>query len=126
MSSLPQISGNALINCINAAHTKYELNAMDWQRVIEISWCLLTRTDMGRFKQMCEDGLLGPSNYGIFEDWLAINRSRDGYLRIRDGLVLKEEIQEMEDKENHYDEGPYKAHDHALFLAYHQMHAYRC
>ncbi len=97
---------------------------MNWQRVIEIGWCLLTKADMERFEQMCEDGLLGPSNYGIFEDWSAINRSRDGYLCIKDGLVLEGEIQEMEDKENHYDEEPYKAHVHAFFLAYHEMRAY--
>ncbi len=75
---------------------------------------------------MCKDGLLGMSNYGIFEDWLAADWSREGYLHIRDGLVLEGEIQEMEDKENHYDEGPYKAHVHAFFLAYHQMCAYCC
>ncbi len=69
---------------------------MDWQVVIETSWCLLSKADMGRFKQMCEDRLLGTSNYGIFEDWSAIDRSRDGYLRIKDGLVLKGEVQEME------------------------------
>jgi hypothetical protein len=78
MSTLPQTTGNALINCINVAHTKYESNVMDWQWVIEIGWHLLARPDMERFKQMCEDGLLGPSNYGIFEDWLVIDRSRDG------------------------------------------------
>ncbi len=38
-------------------------------------WHLLSRVDMGRFEQMCEDGLLGTSNYGIFEDWLAIDWS---------------------------------------------------
>jgi hypothetical protein len=81
---------------------------------------------MERFEQMCEDGLLGPSDYGIFEDWLAADRSREGYLRIRNGLVLEGEIQEMEDKENHYDEGLYKSCVHAFFLAYHQMRAYRC
>ncbi len=75
---------------------------------------------------MCKDGLLGPSNYWIFEDWLAVDRSREGYLRIRDGLVSEGEIQEMEDKENHYDKGPYKAHIHAFFLAYHQMRGYHC
>jgi hypothetical protein len=74
---------------------------------------------------MCEDGLLGPSNYGIFEDWLAVDRSRDGYLCIKDWLVLEGEIQEMEDGENHYDEGLYKARVHAFFLEYHQMRAYR-
>jgi hypothetical protein len=55
MSTLPQTTGNALINCINAAHKKYESNAMDWQRVIEIGRCLLTRADMERFEQMCKD-----------------------------------------------------------------------
>ena len=45
--------------------------------------------------------------------------------RIRDGLVLEGEIQEMEDEENHYDEEPYKARVHAFFLASHEMRAYR-
>jgi hypothetical protein len=126
MSLLPQTTGNALINCIHSAHTKYESNMMDWQMVIETGWCLLTRADMERFEQMCDDGLLGPSDYGIFEDWLAIDRSRDGYLHIKDGLATEGEIQEMEDKENHYDEEPYKARVHAFFLANHEMHAYRC
>jgi hypothetical protein len=126
MSPLPQTMGNALFNCIHAAHTKHELNAMDWQMVIATGWHLLLKADMGRFQQICEDGLLGLSDYGIFEDWLAINRSRDEYLRIKDGLVLEGEIQEMEDEEIFYDKGLYKARVHAFFLAYHQMHAYRC
>jgi hypothetical protein len=124
MSPLPQTTGNALINCIHAAHKKYESNAMDWQMVIKTGWCLLTRADMERFVQMCEDGLLGPSDYGIFEDWSAIDRSRDRYLCIKDGLVLEGKIQEMEDEENHYDKEPHKACVHAFFLAYHQMRAY--
>jgi hypothetical protein len=81
---------------------------------------------MERFEQMCEDGLLGPSGYGIFEDWSAIDRSRDGYLCIKYGLVLEGGIQDMEDEENYYDVGLYKARVHAFFLVYHQMHAYRC
>ncbi len=102
MSILPQAMGNALISCIHAAHEKYESNAVNWQRVVEIGWLLLTRQDMERFKQMCENGLLGQSNYVIFEDWLVIDRSRDGYLRIKDGLVLEGEVQEMEDEERFF------------------------
>jgi hypothetical protein len=125
MSSLPQAMGNALISCIHAAHTKYESDPLDWQQqVVEIGWCLLTRQDMERFEQMCEDGFLGPRGYGIFEEWSAINRSRDGYLRIKGGLILEGEVQEMEDEENFNDEEPYKAHVHAFFLAYHQVRAY--
>jgi hypothetical protein len=100
MSSLPQAMGNALISCIHAAHTKYESNPLDWQRVIEIGWRLLTKQYIERFEEMCEDRLLGPGNYVIFEDWSAINRSRDGYICIRDRLVSKGEVQEMNNEEN--------------------------
>jgi hypothetical protein len=121
---MPQAAGNAVISCICAAHTKYESNPVDWQRVIEIGWRLLTKQDMERFEEMCEDGLLGPGDYGLFEDWLDINRSRDGYIRIRNGLILVGEIQEMNDEENFYDDGPYQACVRGFFLAYHQVVAY--
>jgi hypothetical protein len=73
---------------------------------------------------MCKDGLLGPGDYGLFEDWSAIVRSRNWYIRIRDGLVLEGEIQEMNDEENFYDEGPYQARVCGFFLVYHQVVAY--
>ncbi len=80
---------------------------------------------MERFEEMCKDGLLGPGDYGLFEDWSAIDRSRDGYIRIRDRLILEAEVQEMDDEENFYNEGPYKARVCGFFLAYHQVLAYR-
>jgi hypothetical protein len=121
---MPQATGNAVISCIHAAHMKYELNPPDWQRVVEIGYRLFTRQDMERIQEMCEDGLLGLGDYGIFEDWLAIDGLRDGYIRIRDGLVSEGEIQEMNNKENFYDEGPYQARVRGFFLAYHQVLAY--
>ncbi len=126
LSPSPQTMGSALINCINAAHEKYELNAMEWEQVIVTGWCLSSRADMGRFGKMCKDGLSGLSDYGIFEDWVAVDWSREGYLCIRDGLVSEGEIQEMEDEKNRYDKGLYKARVHAFFLAYHQMRACCC
>jgi hypothetical protein len=62
ISTMPQATGNAVISCIHAAHTKYELKPLDWQRVVEIGYCLFTRRDMVRFQEMCEDGLLGPGD----------------------------------------------------------------
>jgi hypothetical protein len=56
---------------------------------------------------MCEEGLLGPGDYGLFEDWSAIDGSREAYICIRDGLVSEGEIQEMNNEENFYDNGPY-------------------
>jgi hypothetical protein len=91
---------------------------------VKIGWRLLTKQDMERFEEMCEDGLLGPGDYGLFEDWSDINRSRDGYIRIRDGLVLVGEIQEMNNEENFYNDGPYQACVCGFFLAYHQVVAY--
>jgi hypothetical protein len=66
ISSFPQATRNAVINCIHAAHKKYKPNPLDWQRVVEIGWYLLTKQDMERFEEMCEDGFLGPGDYGIF------------------------------------------------------------
>jgi hypothetical protein len=104
---MPQAAGNAVISCICMAHTKYESNLIDWQQVVEIGYRLFTRRDMVRFQEMCKDGLLGPRDYGTFEDWSDIDMSQDGYIRIMDGLVLEGEIQEMNNKENFYNEGPY-------------------
>jgi hypothetical protein len=97
---MPQAAGNAVICCICVAHTKYESNPLDWQRVVEIGYRLFTRQDMVRFQEMCKDGLFGPGDYGIFEDWSDIDRLQDGYIRIRDGLVLEGKMQEMNNKEN--------------------------
>ncbi len=121
---MPQAAENAVISCIRAAHTKHELNPADWQWVVEIGWRLLTKQDMERFEEMCEDGLLGPGDYGLFEDWSDINRSRDGYIRIRDVLVSVGEIQEMNDEENFYNDGPYQGRVCGFFLAYHQVVVY--
>jgi hypothetical protein len=121
---MPQAAGNAVISCIQAAHTKYESNPLDWQQVVEISYRLFTRRDMERFQEMCKDGLLGPGDYGIFKDWFAIIRSQDGYICIRDGLVLEGEIQEMKDKKIFYNEGPYQACVCGFFLVYHQVVAF--
>ncbi len=79
---------------------------------------------MLRFQEMCKDGHLRPGDYGIFKDWSDIDRSQDGYIRIRDGLVLEGEIQEMTDEENFYNEGPYQARVCGFYLAYHQVVTY--
>ncbi len=79
---------------------------------------------MGRFEEMCMEGLLGPREYGLFENWLAIDGSREAYIRIRDGLVSEGEIFEMDDKENFYNKGPYQARVREFFLAYHQVADY--
>ncbi len=59
---------------------------------------------------------MGLRDYGLFEDWLAIYGSREAYIRIRDGLVLEGEIQEMNNEENFYNDGPYQARVCGFFL----------
>ncbi len=79
---------------------------------------------MHKFKNLCKDGLLGPGDYGIFEDWSDIDKSQERYIRIKDGSVSEGEVQEMNDKENFYDKGPYEERIHGFFSAYHQVVAY--
>jgi hypothetical protein len=121
---LPKATGKAVISCIHAAHKKYELNPLDWQQIVEISWRLLKKQDMERFEEMCKDELLGSGDYGLFKDWSAIDRSRDGSICIRNGLLSEGEVQEMDNEDNFYNKGPYKARVHGFFLAYHQVLAY--
>jgi hypothetical protein len=109
-----QAAGNIIISCIQAAHEKYQSNPPDWQQVIERGWHLLTKQDMRKFKNLCEDSLLGPGDYRIFEDWSDIDKSQDKYIRIRDGLVSEGEVQEMNNEEKFYDKGPYEERVHSF------------
>jgi hypothetical protein len=79
---------------------------------------------MRKFKNLCEDGLLGPKDYRIFEDWSANDKLQDKYIRIKDGLVSEGEVQEMNNKEKFYNKGPYEERVRLFFLAYHQVVAY--
>ncbi len=87
---------------------------------------LLTKRDMRKFKDLCADGLLGPGDYRIFEDWSGIDKSKERFIRIKDGLVSEGEVQEMNDEENFYDEELYEEHVCGFFLVYHQVVAYHC
>jgi hypothetical protein len=121
-----QAAGNVIISCIQAAHEKYQSNPPDWQQVIERGWCLLIKQDMHKFKNLCKDGLLGPGDYGIFEDWLDIDKSQEKYIRIKDGLVSEGDVQEMNAEENFYDKGLYEERVRGFNFAYHQVVAYHC
>ncbi len=89
-------------------------------------WRLLTKRVMHKFKNLSKDGLFGPGDYGIFEGWSAINKPQEKYTRIKDGLILEGEVQDMNDEEFFYDEGLYEERVRCFFLAYHQVVAYHC
>ncbi len=119
-----QAAGNVIISCVQAPHEKYQSNPPDWQDVIGRGWRLLTKRDMRKFKNLCEDGLLGPGDYRIFEDWSAINKSQEKYIRIKNGLISEGEVQDMNDEEFFYDKGLYEERVCSFFLVYHQVVAY--
>ncbi len=103
-----QAAGNVVISCIQAAHEKYQSNPPDWQDVIVRGWRLLRKRDMRKFKNLCKDGLLGPGDYGIFEDWSAIDKLQKRYIHIKEGLIPEGEVQDMNDEKKIYDKGPYE------------------
>ncbi len=88
--------------------------------------CLLTKRDMRRFKKLCEGGNLILEDYRIFEDWSATNKLQERYIRIKDGLLLEEEVQDMNNEENFYNEEPYEERVRGFFSAYNQVVAYQC
>ncbi len=53
-----------------------------------------------------------------------IDKLQERHIRIKDGLVSEGDVQEMNDEENYYDEGPYEERVRGFFLAYHQVVAY--
>ncbi len=87
--------------------------------------CLLTKRDMHRFKMLCKDKHLIPEDYRIYEDWSSINKSRERYIQIKDGLLSEGEVQDMNNEENFYNEELYKEWVRGFFLAYHQVVAYQ-
>ncbi len=86
---------------------------------------LLTKRDMHKFKKLCKDGHLIPEDYRIYEDWSSIDKLRERYIWIKDGLLSEGEVQDMNDEKNFYDEEPYKEWVRGFFLAYHQVVAYQ-
>ncbi len=121
-----QAVGNVIISCVHTAHEKFQSNPPDWQGVILRGSCLLTKRDMRRFKKLCKGGHLILEDDRIYKDWSGIDKSRERYIRIKDGLLLEGEVQEMNNKENFYDKEPYKESVCSFFLAYHQVVAYHC
>jgi hypothetical protein len=108
------------------AHEKYQSNTLDWQGVIVKGRDLLTKRDMRKFKELCKDGLLGPGDYRIFENWSGIDKLKERFIRNKDGLVSEGEVQEMNDEENFNDKEPYKERVHGFFLACNQVIAFHC
>jgi hypothetical protein len=99
--------GNELINCINVAHKKIwvkhdGLTAGHWDRLAPIN-----KVGHGQVWADVQGWAFGAKQ--LWNRWrlLAVDWSSEGYLRIRDGLVLEGEIQETGDEENHYDERLY-------------------
>jgi hypothetical protein len=119
-----QAVGNIIISCVHTAHKNFQSNPPHWQGVIVRGSRLLTKRDMHRFKKLCQGGHLIPEDYKIFEDWSATDKSRERYIRIKDGLISEGEVQEMNDEEIFYDDGPYEECICSFFLAYHQVAAY--
>ncbi len=74
------------------------------------------KQDMHRFKKLCKDGHLIPEDYRIYKDWSSINKSRERYIRIKNGLLSEGEVQDMNDEENFYDKEPYEERVCAFFF----------
>ncbi len=123
---LLQAAGNIIPSCFCTGHEKFQSNHLGWQEVIVRGSRLRTKRDMRRFTKLCKDGHLISEDYRIYKDWSSIDKSRERYIRIKDGLLLEGEVQDMNNEGNFYDEEPYEERVCGFFLEYHQVVAYQC
>jgi hypothetical protein len=71
----------------------------NWQSVAETGCLLLRGLDMRQFKDLCNNGCyLCRDEYYLYKEWEELTRARPMYVRIMDGLITKDNKQDMNDK----------------------------
>ncbi len=115
----------AIVSCVYATHHQYEAACHNWQSVIEGGRKLLSKADLRQFKALCNDDYsLCRGEYHLYKEWEEVIIVKPKYISIMSGLITEEEEQEMNDKENHFDNGLDDNCNQAFFLAHHQLLVY--
>jgi hypothetical protein len=91
----------AIIDCTIAAHHQFEVACHNWRCVAETGCKLLSGRDMRQSKALCDnDYYLCRDEYHFYKEWEELTRARPRYISIMDGLIKKDDKQEMNDEEN--------------------------
>jgi hypothetical protein len=106
----------AIIRCVDAAHHQFEVACHNWRSIAETGRQLLSVRDMRQFKALSDNGYyLCRDGYHLYRKWEKLTRARPRYIMIMDGLMMEDEEQEMNAKENPYNDGVEKDCCQAFF-----------
>ncbi len=109
-----------IASCIYAAHHQCEAACHNWQSIIEGGCKLLSKADLRKFKALFDDNYsLCRGEYHLYEEWEEVIMTKPQYISIMSGLIIEEEEQGMNDKENHFDDGLDDNRSQAFFLVHH-------
>ncbi len=77
---------------------------------------------MRQFKALSDNRYyLWRDEYHLYKEWDLFTRERPRYVCIMDGLITEDDEREMNNKENHVNNGVDKNRSQAFFLAYNQL-----
>ncbi len=88
-----------ILSCVDAAHHQFKVACHNWQSIAETGRLLLSRRDMMQFKALCDNVyyICRDHEDDLYEEWEELTRARPRYISIMDGLIMKEDEQEMND-----------------------------
>jgi hypothetical protein len=115
----------AIIGGVNAAHTRYEADCLNWQSIIADGHELLSKADLLQFKELCDSNcFLCKDEYDLYEEWAQVIEAKPRYINIMSGLITDKDELAWNNKKNHVDDYSDDNCRQAFFLAHHQMLAY--
>jgi hypothetical protein len=110
---------------VDATHSQYEADCLNWQSVIDDGHELLSKADLLQFKELCDDNyFLCEDEYNLYKEWTQVIEARPRYINIMSGLITDKDERAWNDDKNQFDD--YSDNDcrQVFFLAHHQMMAY--
>ncbi len=84
----------AIIGSVDAAHTQYEADCLNWQSIINDDHEFLSKANILQFKELCDNNyFLCKDEYDLYKEWTQVIETRSRYINIMSGLITDEDEQ---------------------------------
>ncbi len=110
---------------MDASHTQYEADCLNWQSVIDDGHELLSKADFLKFKELFDNNyFLCKNEHDLYKEWAQVIEARPRYINIMSGLITDKDERAWNNDENQFDHYSGNDRRQAFFLVHHQMLAY--
>jgi hypothetical protein len=114
-----------IIRSVDTPHTKYEVDCLDLQSIINDGNELLCKVDMLQFKELCDNNyMLCKDEYDLYKEWTQVTEARPRYMNIMYGRINDKDKRAWNNDENRFNDSSDNNRRQAFFLANHLMLAY--